>query len=531
MNAELFIIELLSAKKQIIQHYKKGYKQLLLLLSFTFLITTIFFFGIATLTFRHFQFLNGRVSYFYRLNNLYHFSIFIGAFISLICIILFLTILIKSFLISTNFTNWLDKHVIKIMDLTPLWQDTDYYYVSSAKSSKKQKNIPIKKKSCHLLTMTLDGKKIMIGQTPFIVGTFLTRIFILDNDPIPLPNDTKKRGSWTKNSLILTSICLCIGIISAYYYGTHTITINEWDNATKTQGQTPNKFNPNEMNTTKPNTTESGDLTVQIVQAPINKISAVNNLYFDKKTNELYMTTDSGTNWQFIPIKAGWLRGGDYTLTTGEVSLGYWMDKTYEVSRNFSWFLYSPDNKAVYLLSSTDNGKNWQKSSIDDNLGKIRYRKALFFANGAGVAIFSTPGPDGMSSENITFYTTANYGEIWSKSNSTSISQPIQNASFLSQSLGFIATRTTLYYTNNYGRTFSQSLINVPDDYSTEGLDIFQSPYEVTATSTSTLEAKFNLVKTKNIDIGKMFACLFRSVDGGETWTFVQPISQIEHTN
>ncbi|MCZ1224574.1 oxidoreductase, partial [Enterococcus faecium] len=30
------------------------------------------------------------------------------------------------------------------------------------------------------------------------------------------------------------------------------------------------------------------------------------------------------------------------------------------------------------------------------------------------------------------------------------------------------------------------------------------------------------------IDAGKMFACLFRSTDNGETWQFVQQLSQVE---
>ena len=108
------------------------------------------------------------------------------------------------------------------------------------------------------------------------------------------------------------------------------------------------------------------------------------------------------------------------------------------------------------------------------------------------------------------------------------INQPVQNVSFVTTSLGFISTRESLFYTNNGGRSFKESVLSIPENYQTGGIDLFQSPNEVTQISANTLETKFYLLKKGPIDAGKMFACLFRSTDNGETWQFVQQLSQVE---
>ncbi len=133
-----------------------------------------------------------------------------------------------------------------------------------------------------------------------------------------------------------------------------------------------------------------------------------------------------------------------------------------------------------------------------------------------------------MSAETLYIYTTMDGGITWIKSGSTMINQPVQNVSFVTTSLGFVSTRESLFYTNNGGRSFKESVLSIPENYQTGGIDLFQSPNEVTQISANTLETKFYLLKKGPIDAGKMFACLFRSTDNGETWQFVQQLSQVE---
>ncbi|WP_288227802.1 oxidoreductase [uncultured Enterococcus sp.] len=213
-------------------------------------------------------------------------------------------------------------------------------------------------------------------------------------------------------------------------------------------------------------------------------------------------------------------------MTTGEIPMGYWMDKTYTVSKDFSWFIYSENEKDLFFLASKDNGKTWQKALVSENAQRMRYRKAQFFADGSGILAYSSASPE-VSSEGLILFQTNDHGQSWSQMNSTTIGQPVQNVSFVNPTLGFVSTREKLYYTNNSGSSFKEAVVTIPEEYQTGGLDLFQSPNEVTQVSTNQLEAKFYLLKMKGIDQGKMFACLYRSSDNGETWQFAEQLSQV----
>ena len=72
--------------------------------------------------------------------------------------------------------------------------------------------------------------------------------------------------------------------------------------------------------------------------------------------------------------------------------------------------------------------------------------------------------------------------------------------------------------------------MTIPADYQTGGLDLFQSPNEVTQVTANQLETKLYLLKMSGIDQGKMFACLYRSSDNGETWQFAEQLSEVKST-
>ncbi|MGX7265107.1 WD40/YVTN/BNR-like repeat-containing protein [Enterococcus crotali] len=516
MNYELLIIELLSVKEAIIQQYQKEYKHVLRIVSGLFLLSSLFFFGISTLVYQQARTMAHSLISLHKLETLYHLALGIGCLLTLIYLVIAFIYSGKLFSITTNFTTWLEKQAPKMLLAVPKYQDAEYYYLVSPQG----KEVPVKKTSCRLLTTSLDDQSIMIGQRPLLFGAYASQIFVWSEEGTLSSQPTKKGWSLTKKSLLSMSLIALLCFAGIYYYLTNTTIFTDTNSLITTEDQLTQPTLDTKMS-------KDTEVTEQTRDNPAHQTEKVNDLYLNPESNELFMTTDSGTNWHYVPLQLEWLRGGDYTLTTGTIPVGYWMDKSFDISSDFSWFIFSPDNVAAYLLTSTDNGNSWQKNRIDDHLDNFRYRKATFFANGSGIAIFSTNG--GMSAENISIYSTADQGKNWTKLDGTTVSQPIQNASYLSQATGFIATRTKLYYTNNYGRSFNEALINIPKGYTENALDIFQSPNEITEVSANTLEAKFNLLKTEDIDINVMFSCLFQSVDGGETWTFKKQVARIKN--
>ena len=93
-------------------------------------------------------------------------------------------------------------------------------------------------------------------------------------------------------------------------------------------------------------TSTNQDGLLKPVQTSVNLTTEqTNDVKIDPETQALYLTRNQGKDWHFVPIAVDWLRFGDYTLTSGIVAKGEWMDKTFDVSPTFSWFIYSPDQK------------------------------------------------------------------------------------------------------------------------------------------------------------------------------------------
>lgn len=383
-----------------------------------------------------------------------------------------------------------------------------------------QPNVYDKKIDSQLVTTAL-GYQLRIGQRIAPLGLRFATLFVLSSEPVTISTNPTTISTWNKSFLQAFSLVLVLGLVISSVFMAQTPSQHELAKEFNSVSETQKKSIPEPEN--------RDGLICQKGVTPTHVTDETNHLLLEE--NELYMTANSGATWQFVPIKADWLRAGDYTLTSGIIPLGFWMDKTYDIGPDFSWFIYSPDpaNQSVYLLTSPDEGQTWQKSLIQNPLGPVRYRKASFFDDGSGVAVFSTTSTS--SEEYVRVFTTTDYGKNWRESCGTLISEPIQNTSYLSPSTGFLATRNDLYYTHNAGEAFNKAIITIPDEYADNSLDLFQSPNEITSASSTKLEAKFNLVKSSGIDRHKMVACLFQSLDGGKSWSFVKQLSPIELTN
>lgn len=519
MNSELLMIDLLPEKRVIQQTFQQGYRRLLGVIALLLTLSSFFFFGLGTVCYRYFlPSIRDSVN-IERLTNLYHFAIGVGLLIGLLGLISILFIFIKMARLSSSFPNWLKKQSKKMLGLS-IEQSNQHYFLVSNNANK---NMVLDKKKCQLIATTLDGQSIMVGNEPILFGIYRPRLFLLNGEPKQTSNFVTTNP---RNKLMVSALAICLvgGVIGSFSYLNRPIAYSESDSSEEI------------VEPIDPPLADNQGLISQTEATPTDKADSFH-LQMVGNNNELFMTTNSGAQWQFVPIKGEWLRAGDYTLTTGTVPWGQWMEKTFELSPDFSWFLYSPDDVSasveapfrLYSLASTDNGVTWYQSKLAEFSLPIRYRKATFFDDGRGVVVVSTRSA--MSSEGIHLYSTSDYGQTWQEMANTEISQPIQNASFVSHTTGFLATRNNLYYTHNSGRSFKDAIVSIPETYQANGLDLFQSPNEVSQVSANRFETKFNLVKADGIDIGKMFACLFESTDGGESWSFVKQLSQIELTD
>ncbi|PAB01658.1 WD40/YVTN/BNR-like repeat-containing protein [Enterococcus canintestini] len=506
MDKELLMIDLLSGKKIITAVFLPIYRQRLRLSISLSLFSAGFFLGLNTLVYRYLMARVQTTSAAQKIVGLHYFALIFGGIIITLCLIQCVFVLVHLFFLKRNFQGWLTRILQKFSGFSKVVEDEEHYFVK-----RKQKEVRLAKKDCLVLTERINGDKLMIGVEKLDLGVTRGFIFLrttkIDFHQLPNVQTDKHKGAG-KLAIFIGLFCLLLG--SFLYLFTKTETKENTSTAVAHVSE-------------EVKITASGLLKQQ--GATPNKVAQKENELYVANTHELFQTTDRGQHWQFVPLKAEWLRGGSYTLTSGEIPFGYWMDYTYQVGKDFSFYLYttgSGDYLDLYLLFSNDNGETWQKSQVGEKVRNLRYRKVQFFENGTGIAAISqTTAMSG--SEQVCLFATQNHGQDWYPVGNTTINAPIQNISFIDASMGFISTREGIFYTQNGGRSYHEALVNVPEDYLLGGLDLFQSPNEVTQPNSTTLEAKFYLTKKD----GHMYACLYRSYDSGQTWAFVRQLSEV----
>lgn len=518
MDQELLIIDLLSAGEPIYKRVRKN-RQKNLISAFLFLVgACLLFFGIGSFVYQRLELRVHSIDSGCWLRGFYHLSLVLGIISVAAVAVFFIVNGFQGIRLRRSFQRFLERYVKKAAQYPVIYQDREAYYLAE---EARKPSFRLLKSDCLELTTTFDGGTIYLGNRQEFWGFASIQLFVLNREPPVLPVTFPKAQGMNRTWSLLAIGLIFLGAVGVFAY----------DGLTRHQrlyGDTSEPIQPTASSEAAPLT--SDDLLTQQGTAPTKKVNQTNHLDLNEQTRELYLTTDGGTTWSFVPLKPEWLRSGSYLLTSGEIPMGYWMDKTYDISKDFSWFIYSENEKDLFFLFSNDNGKTWQKSLVSDMAQRIRYRKAQFFADGSGVLVYSNVSPE-VSSEGLEIFQTNDQGKTWQRSNGTTIGQPVQNVSFVNPTLGFVSTREQLYYTNNSGSSFKEAVVTIPADYQTGGLDLFQSPNEVTQVSANQLEAKFYLLKMRGIDQGKMFACLYRSSDNGETWQFAQQLSQVEQND
>lgn len=514
MDQELLIIELLSSGEPIYKRAKRQ-REKNRITAFLFLVVSSgLFFGIGSIVYQRMDGFAHAMDTRYWLRGFYHFSLVLGILSVAAVAVFFIVNEIQGVWVRRSFQQFLERLVRRTAKYPIIYQDREAYYLAE---EPKKPMIRLLKDDCLELTTTFDGASVCLGDRQEFFGFSSMQLFVLTSEPpllpVAFPQAHRMNSKWP---LLLISLVF-LGAAGVFGYEgltRHRMLYGE--------SERPSTYSTASSEAPR----SSAGLLTQQGKAPNKQVNQANQLELNNETHELYMTTDSGAAWTFVPLKPEWLRAGSYLLTTGEIPMGYWMDKTYTVSKDFSWFIYSENEKDLFFLASKDNGKTWQKALVSENAQRMRYRKAQFFADGSGILAYSSSSPE-VSSEGLILFQTNDHGQSWSQMNSTTIGQPVQNVSFVNPTLGFVSTREKLYYTNNSGSSFKEAVVTIPEEYQTGGLDLFQSPNEVTQVSTNQLEAKFYLLKMKGIDQGKMFACLYRSSDNGETWQFAEQLSQV----
>lgn len=413
MNEELLYIELLSVADKIKKEgQKKDHRTIGFLFSVA-IVVGLLFFGLSTIAYK-IIYLRLRLSvYSIWLTMGYYFCLFVGCILLGILVFLLLYFLLQQFLINKQFDRWLGKKVKAILTYPIVYQDDTFFYLAKERTA--IPNIRIKKETCSCLTESLDGYPVMLGSQVLFSKISINRLFMIKEEQSI--KDKKIGGIHRVYSSIVIGI---LALIGAFYLTEkrmyQPLSKNETISETLSDKSEP--------------ILDSQQLLKQKGEAPKEQVSEATSLDWNRETDELYMTTDSGNNWQFVPLKPEWLRAGSYLLTSGEIPEGYWMEKSYALASAFSWFIYAPNASELYTLQSTDNGKTWTNSLVTKHLGRIRYRKATFYTEEAGTLIFSQETE--MSEEAIQIFSTVDKGENWSQTGSTVIDQPIQNSSFLS---------------------------------------------------------------------------------------------------
>lgn len=518
MEKELFIIEMLSSKSLIIASDKQNKRKLFLVLLIILLIILTIFWGIGSLVFFDLNTKVVGILYRNQIKGLYVFSITLGAILGSVILLVMMRNLWDSWKMKNHFEQWIEIQANLLETYPSVYSGQNNFYLTRIDSTEYQ--IKIKKNPIVRIPVIINESEVYLGRRVRIPGVInTTQLFIFPTATIPVYDESNlKHGNNWKiiGSLIIIAGVVIVGTIN-YILGSDKFLFYSQPEPTLTSTDTSDLIEA----------VEEGGLISQIGATPSQPGGNVFELSISQE-NELFQTINAGNSWQFVPIKVDWLRAGHYTTTDGEPPIGYWLDKTFQVAEDFSWYIYSPDNLNLYFLKSMDGGVTWQTTPVSSQLyNGLRYRKGYFFnfgevGEGQGYVAYSLANPYD-SSEEFFFFFTYDYGSTWQIGMANVFKAPIQNVSFLSSQVGFVSTKDDLYYTVDGGMNYDRSVIIPPNGYAIGGLNIFDSPSEVMQLSSTTYRAIFNFTKTGNFEGNQMDSWIYQSVDNGASW---QPIEK-----
>lgn len=321
MDQELLIIELLSAAEPIYQRVRKN-RQKNLISAFLFLIAAcVLFFGIGSFVYQRLGMRVRSIDSSYWLRGFYHLSLVLGIISVAVVVIFFIVNGIQGIRFRRSFQRILERYVKSAVKYPVVYQDREAYYLAE---KTRKPAIRLLKSDCVELTTTFDGATIFLGNRQEFFGFSALQLVIINEEPPLLPVTFPKAQSFNRKCSLMMISVVFFSAAGVFAYDGMNRHQNLYGGTTEPE--------PSHSITSSEAPLSSDDLLTQQGKAPSQSVNQTNKLELNTETHELYMTTDSGTSWSFVPLKPEWLRSGSYLLTSGEIPMGYWMDKTYDVS-------------------------------------------------------------------------------------------------------------------------------------------------------------------------------------------------------
>ncbi|MEQ2877360.1 hypothetical protein AAAV89_05280 [Enterococcus asini] len=235
------------------------------------------------------------------------------------------------------------------------------------------------------------------------------------------------------------------------------------------------------------------------------------------QNKKLYLTFDSGANWQQVPATMAEFFGGEYaTANSNEL-----LPDSYLLTQARSGFLIIKENRLVWL-ETKDQGASWQEYPIADVSYGLRFRQIQFLDDNFAVCVLS--GGRAMGQEGAEVLLSHDAGKTWTEVPATGLGNGmlVTDAGFISPEVGFVSRKNQLYVTQDGGNSFSLATVVVPEKY--EKIFVWpEAPY---------LEGDKLYLRVNQGDSGDyaggLVKGLFASTDQGKTFTFVRELTEQE---
>jgi len=234
------------------------------------------------------------------------------------------------------------------------------------------------------------------------------------------------------------------------------------------------------------------------------------------KGESLYVTYDSGENWEEVPERLEKIQFGEYTPSYDNEL----MENSYFLTKEKTSFLY--EDLGLKLIQTVDQGKTWQRYEISQENAGIRFRKIDFLSKDFGYVIYS--GGRVARQEGTVAYLTHDGGETWEEMASTNQTSLVQSGGFIDENTGFLSfgAAPNLQVTKDGGASWKTATIQVPEEYKA----IFLVA-EMPSKSGNQLELLLNQGEVGDYK-GGLVKGKFISKDNGENWVFDREVEADE---
>lgn len=245
------------------------------------------------------------------------------------------------------------------------------------------------------------------------------------------------------------------------------------------------------------------------------------------ENDKLEITYDNGETWKEVPVEINRLFEGDYNGPENEL-----IEDSYLISPQRTVFIVG-GNENIAVMQSTDQGENWETTTIPAVIQGIRIRIIDFISENNGFLILT--GGRTMSWEGNIIYKTEDGGKTWEEAGNVPTERQVTSGGFIDEELGFVSFGAInvnespgmpdIYRTADGGNTWSKIEVPIPAEY--------QGIFTVAETPTFDGSQGTMLVNQgPNGDYqGGNVKAKFVSVDDGATWSFanlVDPDDVIE---